>query len=203
MSCGQATAAAPPLRCGATPDQTADIAAVRACFEAAGYDWSTLGLPLPNWSGYGYRVDAGLIRTPMDSGYVRQRRRWTHRPRTFGLTWSVTADELQVIEEVLDAHGYAGLWLPLVTGLYGLREPLPHLVRVISDIEVRAGNGSLFDVSAQVELQQTPEIECLMAAMCTRYRACLDGDGFSAASVGNWVALADAWGDDGSWTRYN
>jgi hypothetical protein len=186
-----------------TADQSASIVAVQACFDAAGYDWSRLGLPLPNWDGYGYRVDAGLIRTPMDSGHVRQRRRWTHRPHTFSLTWRVRADELQVISEVLDQHGYSGLWIPLVTGLYGLREPLPHLVRVISDIEVRAGSGLLFDVSAQVEMQSTPEIECLMAAMCPRYRACLDGDGFTAVSVDNWSALAAAWGDDEVWGRDN
>lgn len=59
--------------------------------------WPDL-LPAPLASGYGYQAQASFIRTNMDSGLARQRRRFVRIPSTVSVSWIFTQEQLALFE---------------------------------------------------------------------------------------------------------
>ena len=59
--------------------------------------WPDL-LPNPLASGYSYQAQAPFIRTNMDSGLARQRRRFTRIPSTVSVSWIFTQEQLALFE---------------------------------------------------------------------------------------------------------
>lgn len=55
-------------------------------------------LPPPLASGYGYQPQASFIRTNMDSGLARQRRRFARIPSTVSVSWIFTQEQLALFE---------------------------------------------------------------------------------------------------------
>ncbi|WP_455275136.1 hypothetical protein [Ralstonia thomasii] len=59
--------------------------------------WPDL-LPAPLAGGYSYQPQASFIRTNMDSGLARQRRRFTRIPSTVSVAWVFTQEQLALFE---------------------------------------------------------------------------------------------------------
>lgn len=55
--------------------------------------WPTT-LPAPNMAGYSVKPDAGFIRTDMDAGPARQRRRYTSSPSRIPASWVFNATQM-------------------------------------------------------------------------------------------------------------
>ena len=55
-------------------------------------------LPLPTFEGYGIEPMDSILRTEMDSGPARQRRRYTQTPTRMPVRWQFTAWEFAVFE---------------------------------------------------------------------------------------------------------
>lgn len=166
------------------------------------YRWDELDLPTPKLSGYSYTVDAGLVRTPMDSGYHNQRRRWTNRPTRFNLTFEVSTAELQTVSEVVNEYGYDWLYMPLISGANGMPKPMDHVVRFMSDLTVESGGWDYYNVSAVVEMAEaTPS--CTLVAYCDDYLTCLTATDVASYTVTvsqqTWDMIADGWGDSTYW----
>lgn len=51
-------------------------------------------LPLPTLQGYGVKPDAAFVRTDMDAGAARQRRRYTAPPSRLSVAWVFTAAQM-------------------------------------------------------------------------------------------------------------
>lgn len=56
------------------------------------------GLPVPLRSGYGMQHVSPLMRTDLESGRARQRRRFTSTPIIAGVTWLMTQVQAQAFE---------------------------------------------------------------------------------------------------------
>lgn len=55
-------------------------------------------LPAPMASGYSYQPQAPFIRTNMDSGLARQRRRFISIPTQVSVTWTLNQEQLALFE---------------------------------------------------------------------------------------------------------
>lgn len=63
------------------------------------FDWDTTGLPLPT-ANFANKVTSSVIRTKMDSGRTRQRRRFTSGVRAVDVTFRFTDAEYALFQGV-------------------------------------------------------------------------------------------------------
>lgn len=169
------------------------------CFGSAPR-WSDYGVPCPAISSFGYQIDAGLIRTQMDSGYARQRRRYTHRPTTYQLTWTLTTGQLHAWEALLD-RAYNWLYVPMVTGQVPDWMSVNHLIRFTGNPTISLQAKDLWQVSVTAE-QYKINAECVLEQMCDELTKCLSS--FAVApSSGGWPEFAKGWGDRTDWSNPN
>lgn len=105
--------------------------------------WGSLGLPHPTISGYSVRADRGLVRTDMESGYVRQRRKYKDAFREVTLTVELARSQLNIFEEFVNSRGVGWTTMKLLTEDTATTKAEPHLVRISSTYTVTAGPTSL------------------------------------------------------------
>lgn len=60
--------------------------------------WPVSALPRPLADGYGMVAMPSTIRTDMDNGFARQRRRFTRAPTTVSLNFNMRADEFGIFD---------------------------------------------------------------------------------------------------------
>lgn len=113
--------------------------------------WAAFCLPEPDRDGYGYQIGLGLVRTKFADGSTRQRRRWTHWPRTWVVQWTVRADVLHTLSAWLAAFGTDWGELPLLSGEDPAGAIKSHRVRMIGDLSVQPVAGGLWRVRAELE----------------------------------------------------
>jgi hypothetical protein len=65
-------------------------------------------LPLPTVDGYGIQPQAAFIRTDMDQGPARQRRRFTTAPTHYPVRWVFTEPQLGTFESWYEGAADAG-----------------------------------------------------------------------------------------------
>jgi hypothetical protein len=88
-------------------------------------DWPEY-LPLPSATSFGGENAFATIRTEMETGRVRQRRRFTTSQETFSVTWILTADEFEAFKSfhLFTLEGGANFFdilLPVGVGLETMR----------------------------------------------------------------------------------
>jgi hypothetical protein len=109
-------------------------------------------LPCLSAGGYRYSNSPGLIRTQMESGVVRQRRKWGPTIREATASAVMTSAQLVDMETVLAAVG-AGWWnLPMVTG-GSAGVPEMHVVRLTGPVSIRALGAHLYEVALPLEIR--------------------------------------------------
>ncbi len=110
--------------------------------------WNAAGLPMPQETGYGYEIAAGLLRTPFAAARPRQRRAHTEWTRTFTVECELTQEQLQIAESALVLEGYS--WF-LMTLISGDEEFSDQLVRLIAPWSVAAISSTQFSLSMTLE----------------------------------------------------
>lgn len=71
------------------------------------FDWSTTDLPNPSID-YNGRIESSVIRTKMDSGRIRQRRRFTSGLRTLDVVWLFTDEQFALFQGVWHHKLFSG-----------------------------------------------------------------------------------------------
>jgi len=128
------------------------LGAPRMLVQPLGDQWADAGFPLPNLSGYAYSRDAGLVRTQMQSGAVRQRRRWTVGRRTATITFPIATDMLYALEEFVNQQGPAWFTMGLVTGDNSSQVAAPHVVRITANPAYSSLQGETIEVALSLEI---------------------------------------------------
>ncbi len=114
-------------------------------------------LPAPRVSGYGYKETPSFMRTTMDSGQARQRRRFITTPTAVTAQFRLTGAQLATFEAWFkDAlyDGQAWAMIPVVNGLgvNAVRARFTDTPRV-SGVD---GASDVFDISATIETLAMP-----------------------------------------------
>ena len=178
-----------------------------ACFGTAPR-WADYGVPAPSISNFSYEVDAGLLRTPVDTGYARQRRRYTHRPTTYELTWLVTTSDLHAVENLIQERGYDWLYVPMVTGQVPKWMAVDHLIRMTSNLQVSLVEKDLWEANITAE-QYEIDPSCLFDQVCDELRGCLPTVSFRPITqpyppLTNWpIDDSQMIADFGTWSNVN
>jgi hypothetical protein len=114
-------------------------------------------LPPPDRDGYSYSLDFGLLRTPFEGGYIRQRRTAFGMPGFYALTFRMNTAHLGILQKFLDEHGYAWFAMDLVSGAARYVRPasdcLMHRVRFTSNPLHEMIGPNLWRVTLQAEVQ--------------------------------------------------
>lgn len=115
--------------------------------------WAANGFPPLN-ADYTYTKPAGLVRTQMDSGYVRQRRKWNGESyRTVTLNCTIKVSSLQTLSTFLSTFNYDWFSAVLVTEDSGSQEGSNHFIRIIGDVTIRNADADWVNISFPAEIQ--------------------------------------------------
>lgn len=108
----------------------------------------------PTVTGYSYSPDAGLVRTEMTDGVVRQRRKWGTVRNVLNLRFVLTPQELAAADLFFETAGGDWFTCALVSGLGSFEgeNPVTHKVRLIDNPTVRAvANAQRYEYLIKVE----------------------------------------------------
>lgn len=116
-------------------------------------------LPLPNPDGYGITPVTAFVRTDMDSGRARQRRRFTRAPSSISAMWMFSQEQYALFEAFLAYEiGLGAGWfqIRLMNGM-GIT---PMQARFMDDppykMALQGSSVNLCQVTATLEVKQLP-----------------------------------------------
>lgn len=116
-------------------------------------------LPLPTVQGYGVQPGEAILRTEMEAGLARQRRRFTDVPTKVSVRWIMRRDQYAIFEGWYRWHAREGAsWfvITLLGGL-GLLEQEARFTRQFSS-RLLAG-GTLWEVTSELEIRERPVLD--------------------------------------------
>jgi len=159
--------------------------------------WESLGLPAFEAPGYGYTVDAGIVRTPFDTAHPRQTRRHSTNKRTFTATCQLSQAQLKLATNFLETYGFSWFSLDLLSGQIDGSPVSAHCVRLSTDYTVKALGNGWFELTA--ELEQLVERSILVTSELyplevTESAGVTPPDPSSFSSVSYSTAFSDAAG---------
>ena len=114
----------------------------------------------PLLASYSVKADSGIIRTPMDSGLARQRKRFSTPTSRVSVTWKMTGQQTALFKSWLvykAANG--GAWFNIALRLDDGDKTVE--ARFTSDatyrlIAGRTGGSELWQVSSEIEIKDIP-----------------------------------------------
>lgn len=113
-------------------------------------------LPAPDRDSYQYSLGFGLIRTPFEGGYTRQRRTVFSMPGSFAMQFRMNTKQLGILQVFLDKYAYGWFAMDLVTGAARVWRPasdcILHKVRFTSDPVFAMTGINLWQVTIQAEV---------------------------------------------------
>lgn len=112
-------------------------------------------LPLPTVDGYGVHPGEAILRTEMEAGPARQRRRFSQVPSRISVRWTFRRDQFALFESWYRWHAKeGGEWFEInLLGGIGLSV---HEARFTRQFEVRLKNGVLWEVTSDLEIRERP-----------------------------------------------
>ena len=116
-------------------------------------------LPLPTVQGYGVQPGEAILRTEMEAGLARQRRRFTDVPTKVSVRWIMRRDQYAIFEGWYRWHAREGAsWfvITLLGGL-GLLEQEARFTRQFSS-RLLAG-GTLWEITSELEIRERPVLD--------------------------------------------
>jgi hypothetical protein len=116
-------------------------------------------LPLPTVEGYNVQPGDALIRTEMDSGLARHRRRFTDVPTKIAVRWIMRRDQYAIFEGWYRWHAKEGanfFTITLLGGL-GLLDQEARFTRQFSS-RLLAG-GTLWEIQSELEIRERPVLD--------------------------------------------
>ena len=114
-------------------------------------------LPLPSIEGYGVQPGEAVLRTEMEAGPARQRRRFTDVPSRIAVRWVLRPDQFALFEawyRWIAAEGGAWFEMDLLGGL-GL---LPQEARFTRQFDARPWRGRLWEATSELEIRARPTL---------------------------------------------
>lgn len=127
--------------------------------------WPSM-LPLPTVDGYGIRPGEAILRTEMEAGPARQRRRYTQVPSRITVRWVLRREKFALFEAWYRwAAKEGGAWFEIdLKGGLGL---VPQEARFTRQFEARILAGTLWEVRSELEIRERPTLseEALAVAL--------------------------------------
>lgn len=119
--------------------------------------WPTM-LPLPTVEGYGIHPGDAILRTEMEAGPARQRRRFTHVPSRVSVRWVMKRDQFALFEAWYRWHAQEGAsWFQVdLLGGLGL---VTQDARFTRQFQANLLNGVLWDVRSELEIRERPVLD--------------------------------------------
>lgn len=118
--------------------------------------WPEL-LPLPTIDGYSVSPQDGILRTAMDMGPARQRRRYTTTPTRIAVRWLMNAEQCALFEGWYRWYAKeGGSWFD-ITLLGGLGLTL-HQARFTKPYEAHLKGGRLWEIMSELEVRERPTL---------------------------------------------
>lgn len=114
-------------------------------------------LPAPTVGGYTLVSTESVVRTDMDAGPARQRRRFTQTPTRLQLRWLLSAEQFAVFEAWYRWQAdEGGAWFTIdLAGGLGI---IPHEARFVAQFQARLREGMWWAVSAEIEVRDRPTL---------------------------------------------
>jgi len=114
-------------------------------------------LPLPTVQGYGIRPGEAILRTEMEAGPARQRKRFTSVPSRIAVRWLMKREQFVLFEAWYRWHAKeGGEWfeIPLLGGI-GLTT---HEARFTRQFEAKLVGGVLWEIASELEIRERPTL---------------------------------------------
>jgi len=115
-------------------------------------------LPLPTLDGYGIQPGDAILRTEMEAGPARQRRRFTQVPSRVSVRWIMRRDQFALFEAWYRwqaKEGGAWFEIELLGGL-GL---LTQEARFTRQFQAQLLSGTLWEIRSELEIRERPVLE--------------------------------------------
>ena len=115
-------------------------------------------LPLPSIEGYGITPGEAILRTEMEAGPARQRRRFTQVPSRITVRWVMGRHQFALFEawyRYTAEEGGAWFEIDLLGGL-GL---VSQEARFTRQFEARPYRGRLWEVTSELEIRSRPTLD--------------------------------------------
>jgi hypothetical protein len=115
-------------------------------------------LPLPSVEGYGVSPQEAVLRTEMESGPARQRRRFRQTPTRITVRWLFGEYQFALFEAWYKFHAdEGGQWFEItLLGGLGL---LPHEARFTRQFEARLLPARRWEVKGELEIRERPTLD--------------------------------------------
>jgi hypothetical protein len=119
--------------------------------------WPTT-LPLPSIEGYGLHPGEAILRTEMEAGPARQRRRYTQVPSRISARWVFRREQFALFEAWYRWHAKeGGEWFEInLLGGLGL---VIHEARFTRPFDAQPRSGVLWEVSSELEIRERPTLD--------------------------------------------
>ncbi len=116
-------------------------------------------LPLPTVQGYNIQPGDTILRTEMEAGLARQRRRFTSAPTKVSVRWIMRRDQYAIFEGWYRWHAKEGAnWFSItLLGGLGLLEQEARFTRQFAS-RLLAG-GTLWEVTSELEIRERPVLD--------------------------------------------
>lgn len=116
-------------------------------------------LPLPTVQGYAVQPEDAILRTEMEAGLARQRRRFTNVPTKVSVRWIMRRDQYAVFEGWYRWHAKEGAnWFTItLLGGLGLLDQEARFTRQFS-ARLMAG-GTLWEITSELEIRERPVLD--------------------------------------------
>ena len=114
-------------------------------------------LPLPTVQGYGIRPGEAILRTEMEAGPARQRKRFTQVPTRIAVRWVMRREQFALFEAWYRWRAKeGGEWfeIPLLGGL-GL---VTHQARFTRQFDAKLMGGVLWEIASELEIRERPTL---------------------------------------------
>ena len=114
-------------------------------------------LPLPTIDGYAVHPGEAILRTEMEAGPARQRRRYTQVPSRISVRWILRRDQFALFEAWYRWHAKEGGEWFTITLLGGLGL-VDHEARFTRQFNARIVNGTRWEVTSELEIRERPTL---------------------------------------------
>jgi hypothetical protein len=116
-------------------------------------------LPLPTVQGYSVQPEDAILRTEMEAGLARQRRRFTNVPTKVSVRWIMRRDQYAIFEGWYRWQAKEGAnWFTItLLGGLGLLEQEARFTRQFS-ARLLAG-GALWEITSELEIRERPVLD--------------------------------------------
>lgn len=103
-----------------------------------------VNFPQPTVNGFSNSIDTGLVRTEMENGFAKQRRRLYTMPQSFSLTFIVPIRQLNKWQLWVDSFAYDAFNMD-ISGKDGKCKPVQ--IQFTSDLAISGLTKDVFSVS--------------------------------------------------------